>query len=183
MTTRLDRFLHTLPAKVLSSPWRSVQPDAEIAEEPVVEVVERPVAEATEEDVLIGKMLYIGKKRFDNGGPSCISCHHVKHDQLTGGGRLAKDLTGVFGRMNEAGIKAIVSNPPFPAMRDAYSNGLVSDDEAYYLTAFLKYIDTEQYGQHPRNYQSRFLITGIVVFFVLLGCWSFLLEEKEEKSG
>ena len=133
-------------------------------------------------DILLGRMLFSGEKRFEGSGPACISCHHVKNDRIIGGGLLAKDLTSVFTRLNETGIKAMLSAPPFPVMREAYSGGMVTDEEAYYVTAFLKYADREQYGQHTRNYQHGFLATGVTGLFVLLGIFSFIWRNRRKRK-
>ncbi len=142
----------------------------------------RSVEDATEEEILLGRMLFTGEKRLEGAGPACISCHHVKNDKIIGGGLLAKDLTSVFARLNETGIKAMVSAPPFPVMREAYSRGSVTDEEAYYVTAFLKYADREQYGQHSRNYQHRFLATGLTGIIVLLGIYSFIWRKRRKRK-
>ena len=151
-------------------------------EEAVEETPERSVEDATDEDVDLGRMLFTGNKRLENRGPSCISCHHVVNDKIIGGGLLAKDLTSVFSRMNESGIKAIVSNPPFPVMKEAYKIGLVTDDEAFYLMAFLKDADQERYYQHARNYQTRFLSTGIVGLVILLIIFAGIWWKRRKKS-
>ncbi len=83
--------------------------------------------------------------------------------------------------MNEAGIKAIVSNPPFPIMKEAYRKGVVSDDEAFYLTAFLKHADKEQYFQHPRDYQGRFLYSGVGGVIILLIIYSIIWRQRRKK--
>jgi mono/diheme cytochrome c family protein len=153
------------------------------AEETLVESEPlRSVDDATEDEIVLGRMLFTGEKRLEGAGPSCISCHHVKNDRIIGGGLLAKDLTGVFTRLNETGIKAMLSAPPFPVMKEAYSRGPVTDDEAYYVTAFLKYADREQYGQHTRNYQHRFLATGVTGLFVLLGIFSFIWRNRRKRK-
>lgn len=145
-------------------------------EEPI-----RSVEEATEDEIKIGRMLFAGEQRLNGRGPACISCHHVKNDKLIGGGLLAKDLTAAFSRMNEAGIKAIVSNSPFPAMKEAYAGALVNDEEAYALTAFLKYADEQQYGQHARNYQHYLLIAGAIGLVTLLAIFSMIWRNRRKE--
>ncbi len=142
----------------------------------------RSVDDATEEEIVLGRMLFTGEKRLGGAGPSCISCHHVKNDRIIGGGLLAKDLTSVFTRLNETGIKAMLSAPPFPVMKEAYSRGPVTDEEAYYVTAFLKYADREQYGQHTRNYQHGFLATGVTGLLALLGIFSFIWRNRRKRK-
>ncbi len=148
------------------------------------EVVEtgRTVNDATEEEIVIGRFLFTGEKRLEGGGPACISCHNVVNDKIIGGGLLGKDLTDVFTRMNEAGIKAILGAPPFPVMKEAYKGSVVSEDEAYYLTAFLKYADQEQYFQHPRNYKQRFLYSGLGGVIFLLVVYGFVWRKRRKRK-
>jgi mono/diheme cytochrome c family protein len=150
---------------------------AQISDTPVEpEIVGKSVDEATDEDILNGRLLFSGERRLENRGPACISCHHVKNDRLIGGGLLAKDLTDAFTRLNENGIKAMVSNPPFPAMRTAYNNHPIKNDEAFLITAFLKFADKTQYRQHTRDYQAGFLYIGLAglafLLFVFTAIWS-----------
>ncbi len=155
-----------------------------IAEESPVEpeIVGKPIDEATEDDILNGRLLFSGKKRLENGGVACLSCHNVTNDKLIGGGLLAKDLTQAFTRLNENGIKAMVSNPPFPAMRKAYNNRPISVDEAYLLTAFLKYADTEAHYQRARNYNKMFLAAGIVTLILLLLSYTIYWRKRKSAS-
>lgn len=145
--------------------------------EPII--VGKSVDEATDEDIVNGRLLFSGELRLENRGPACISCHHVKNDRLIGGGLLAKDLTEAFTRLNENGIKAMVGNPPFPAMRKAYDGKPITSDEAYLLTAFLKYADQQHYYQHPRDYKARFLFTSIAGFVILLIIFTKLWRKRK----
>ncbi|MCH8233935.1 MAG: cytochrome c [Bacteroidetes bacterium] len=156
---------------------------AQADETPVeVEITGKPVDEATKEDILNGRLLFSGETRLENGGPACLTCHNVLNDNLIGGGLLAKDLTEAFTRLNENGIKAMVSNPPFPVMRTAYDNHPVNSDETYLITAFLKFADQERYYQHHRDYQARFLYTGIAGFIVLLIVFTVIWRKRKYAS-
>lgn len=156
---------------------------AQADETPVeVEITGKPVDEATKEDILNGRLLFSGETRLENGGPACLTCHNVLNDNLIGGGLLAKDLTEAFTRLNENGIKAMVSNPPFPVMRTAYDNHPVNSDETYLITAFLKFADQERYYQHHRDYQARFLYTGIAGFVVLLLAFTAIWRKRKYAS-
>ena len=147
-----------------------------------MEITGKPVDEATKEDILNGRLLFSGETRLENGGPACLTCHNVLNDNLIGGGLLAKDLTEAFTRLNENGIKAMVSNPPFPVMRTAYDNHPVNSDETYLITAFLKFADQERYYQHHRDYQARFLYTGIAGFIVLLIVFTVIWRKRKYAS-
>lgn len=141
----------------------------------------RSVESATARDIARGRMLFSGADRLGGKGPSCLSCHHVKNDRILGGGLLAKDLTEVYSRMNEAGIHAIVINPPFPAMKEAYTGAAITDEEAFYLTAFLKHANEQQYNQHVRDYQRYMLIVGGTGLALLLLAFTLLWRKRKRE--
>jgi len=136
----------------------------------------RPLSQATKENIEAGKRLFSGGLCLTNQGPTCNSCHHVKNNSVVAGGALAKDLTAAFTRLNEAGVKAILSQPPFPAMRRAYLNNPLTEDEVFDLAAFLQYVDRVQTTQSAVNYGGILFFSGVGGVLLLLilfgGIWS-----------
>lgn len=141
----------------------------------------RSVEKADIREIRMGQRLFSGKERLSGGGPSCMACHYVKNDRMIGGGSFAKDLTAAFSRLNESGIRAILSNPPFPAMKEAYAGASITDEEVYAITAFLKYADEEQYNQHPRNYQHRMLAAGVLGLAMLMAVFSMIWRSRRRQ--
>lgn len=141
-----------------------------------------PVAEVeyTAEDMENGKHLFTGEKRFENGGPSCITCHNVSNDDIIPGGLLAKDLTNVYDRMGDAGVKGIVTAPPFPAMVNSYGNHPVTDAEANQLAAFFKYADKVSASQSKDNGYKMFLGGGAVGLLIILVLVSVLWSNRKK---
>lgn len=92
-----------------------------------------------------GKDYFDGTKRFENGGPSCISCHAVNVSGITSGGLLAKDLTDVYSRLGE-GISPWLMAPPFPAMEVSFQNNPLTKNERLKLQAFFKYTNENNLG-------------------------------------
>ena len=156
----------------------------EVVEEATAEVVEEAPADpaldpanASDEDVLAGVHLFSGEKRFENGGPACITCHNVQYDDLIAGGLLAKDLTHVYERMGAAGVNGILSSPPFPAMASSYKDNALTEQEVFQLSAFFSKSSSEDVYQHQRAYNDNLLIYGgggafatfaIIIFFLFL---------------
>jgi mono/diheme cytochrome c family protein len=134
-----------------------------------------------EEDIIMGQNLFQGKARFENGGPSCISCHHVKNDAIIGGGILAKELTTVFSRMGAPGVRAILGSAPFPVMQHAYLNKPLTDEEIVSIVAFLEQADRDHMFQQPRDYGSKLAGTGIVGLIVLLVVFSLIWRKRKKK--
>ncbi len=137
---------------------------------------------ASEEDIFTGQELFQGKIRFVNGGPACNSCHEVRHDAVIGGGILATELTSVFSRMGEAGVKAILGHAPFPVMQAAYKNQSLTEHEVATLVAFLEYADSEQYNQLPRDYGLGLFLSGAVGAGILFGIFGFVWRGRKRGS-
>lgn len=90
-----------------------------------------------EEIVRTGKSYFNGGLPFVNGATPCMSCHNIDDGSLFGGGKLAFDLTESYTKLGAAGITAILSNPPFPAMKAAIP-GALTPEEIASLNSLLK---------------------------------------------
>ena len=64
-------------------------------------------------------------------------------EAVVGGGILATELTLVFSRMGDQGVRAILGNSPFPVMQTAYEGRALSDNEIRALVGFLQQADKE----------------------------------------
>ncbi len=112
------------------------------------------------ETVQAGHALFNGYSRFSNGAPACTACHNINNQSLLGGGKLALDLTGAYVKLGPAGIKAIITNPPFPAMKMALLNHNLKDDETNAVISLLKSVSESKNNNQNAN-------TGGLIFFVL----------------
>lgn len=153
----------------------SVENDAAVAQVGLLE-------NATPEHVSDGLLLFSGKKRLENGGASCISCHSVKDDRIFSSGTLAKDLTETQEIMGSAGVTAILSNPPFPAMTVTYVNNPLTKEEIHNLTAYLRSVSQERYYQHPVDFSIAFAMLGMFVFLTLFISIMVLYFKTKKKS-
>ncbi len=139
-----------------------------VPEETQPEEKETPVPspEITPEETVIGdpgsgRMLFIGEKRFENGGAPCISCHSVKSAGVNGG-NLAKDLSDLYSRLGEKGVYGALKSLQFPIMKDIYQDKKLTKDEIADLVAFFK--EAEQ-GQRKVD---QYPLSGFAVFLVAL---------------
>ncbi len=136
----------------------------------------------TEADILTGQELFQGNIRLAQRGPACNSCHHVKNDAVIGGGILAKELTSVFSRMGEGGVRAILGRPPFAVMEQAYRDKPLTDDEVHSLVAFLQHADEQQSFQQPRDYGVRLATTGAAGTTLLFGAYAVFFRRRKRAS-
>lgn len=122
----------------------------------------------TFEMVAYGDSLFRGTARFLNGSIPCISCHNIMGRNFLGGGRLAIDLDTSYSRLGHAGVQAILTNPPFPAMRAAMP-GALTDEELESLLALLQTVNQKSplYTTPTKGGLSFFMI-GFVIAILLL---------------
>lgn len=147
-----------------------------------VEELEVPF-EPSEEDIAIGQDLFSGEQRFENGGPSCISCHHVNKHGFIAGGELAVDLTDVYERLGKAGIEGMITGLPFPQMKSSYQDHTITQEEAVLLTAFLKETGEQRYYQsYSPSYNNILLIWGVVGAAILMGIFPLLWYNRKKES-
>lgn len=151
----------------------------EVDDEPVV------ITEYSKQDINMGKLLFSGGKRFLNGGPSCIVCHNVSNNAVIPGGLLAKDLTHVYERLGEAGIKGIVSSPPFPAMVNSYEGNPITEEEISQLTAFFQYVNQHENEKEISGIQmlAGGGLIGLAIILALISVlWAIRKKESTKKD-
>ena len=86
----------------------------------------------------IGKNLFTGVTRFQNGGPPCMACHSVSGIGALGGGQLGPDLTGAGERYGgAAGLNAFIAGSPTPIMRNVWAERPLTNEERGSVVAFL----------------------------------------------
>ena len=139
-------------AEKVSQPEQTASRDSTVATAPNTELAS------------VGKALFYGYEKFENGASSCIACHNIRNGALLGGGKLSLDLTNSYSKLGQAGINAILANPPFPAMNTALKGKNLTDDEIQAITAMLQHAD-------QNNSDNEFLPTPGIIFSVL----SFIL--------
>jgi len=139
-------------------------------------------APITEDQVFFGMALFQGNTRLVGGGPTCNGCHEVINDAVIGGGILARELTTVFSRLGAPGVRAIIANPPFPLMQQAYRDKPITEEEVGALVAFLERADAEQGLHRPRAYGITLFTAGLLGSMILLVLYSVIWSGRKRAS-
>ncbi len=143
------------------------------------EVVPDASNQATPEEIAQGRNIFIGSQPLSNGGPACISCHHVNYKGVIPGGLLAKDLTTVYSRFGgDAGIHGILGAPPFPAMTESYKNKPITEKEIADLTAFLNKVDKDTANQEV-SARNPLLYGGTIGIIILIVLYSLIWYKRK----
>lgn len=122
-----------------------------------LDIGDEPFSQA---DIQLGKRIFRGDVRLENGGPSCLSCHTVEGLGGLGGGRLGPDLTRAYERLQ--GRKNLASwllAPATETMQPVYAKASLTNEEILPLVAYLE--DEARTGKEDT--------TTAQVIFLLLG--------------
>ena len=112
----------------------------------------------------LGKELFTGVARFQNGGPPCMACHSVGGIGALGGGQLGPDLTEVVTRLGgAAGVNAFVGGSPTPTMKAVWSQRPLTTEERASVVAFLA-----QAGVSQRPAQAIWQLAGLALLGVVI---------------
>lgn len=133
-------------------------------------------AAASATDASDGESLFTGRAALQNGGPSCLSCHNLRHIGGIGGGTVGKDLTGAYAALGEAGINSILKTTPFPMMKEIYTAKPLTAGEIGAISAFLKEANREPSGP-PQNPLLFFVIGGVSAVGII-GLFQWLWRER-----
>ena len=123
-----------------------------------------PIAATSGGDANVGKNLFTGATRLQNGGPSCRACHTASGIGAFGGGALGPDLTGVYGRLGDGTI----GMPMTGTMAPIFSNKVLTPDEQANLLAFFKSAGATQRPSQAVWQLTGLAVVGIVVFAIVI---------------
>ncbi len=169
----------------LDAVWAYIQSKSPVAtKKDVVKQEEEPEApfEPTQAEVSKGESLFVGKHKFKERGPTCNSCHQVQRAKLISGGSLGVELSDVYSRLGKEGIEAVITGLPFPAMKKAYKNHAVTEEEAYLLTAFLKDVNDQHIYDNSLSFRNVMVVWGIIGAFLLMGIYPLLWYKRKKES-
>ena len=139
----------------------------------------KAAAPALEGDIDRGSKLFQGLIRFENGGPSCISCHTVRNDAIISGGSLGKDITEKVTVASGAMVGGFVQSKP--VMQKAFADSPLTEQEQADLAAFLA--DTYEQGQSmPGDTGIKLALSGVAGTVLLLGLYTMLWGRRKRFS-
>lgn len=127
-------------------------------------------------DAEVGRELFTGARRFQNGGSSCMACHSVAGLGALGGGQLGPDLTTVVSRYGGvAAVDAFVRGTPTPTMSAVWRRTPLTDQERANVVAFLAQATM---NQRPAQLIWKLLLLAVLGLAVLLGLASVVWRRR-----
>ena len=110
-----------------------------------------------------GRVLFIGARRFENGGAPCGACHGIGGEGLAFMASLGPELSTSLAPMDADALDGLLQALPFPTMAPVYDGRPLTPSERADLAAFL--IPAARRGPPAGGW--RFALSGGVVAVVL----------------
>lgn len=129
-----------------------------------------PVRQAALEagDAAIGKALFEGARRFQNGGPPCMGCHSIVGLGALGGGALGPDLTPSYTKYGgDAGLASFLEGVPTVTMSAVWTRQPMTPDERTNVRAFLRQASVSGRPIEALGRLAALAIAGTVVLLVV----------------
>ena len=115
----------------------------------------------------LGRDLFIGSARFQNGGPPCMGCHSIAGLGALGGGALGPDLTPAFNKYGETGLASFLATSPTVTMNAVWARQPLMPDEQANLWSFLQQASVSERPIQALEQLSALAIGGAVALIVL----------------
>jgi cytochrome c2 len=125
----------------------------------------------------IGKDLFTGVVRFQNGGPPCMACHSVSGIGALGGGQLGPDLTEVVKRYGGASaVDAFIAGTPTPTMKAVWGQRPLTAGDRANVVSFLAQAEVSQRPTEAIWQLAGLAALGVVILLALAAFkWSYRL--------
>ena len=137
---------------------------------------------ASDEDLQNGRRLFEGRITLANGGPSCIACHNGISKTFFNDKSYAKDLSASFVTLGEQGTRAILENPPFPVMKQAFNGHKLEEQEVHDLLVFLSNANAGSTAQAQTHMPTGFLLYGLLGAGALIILYSAFWWGRKSRS-
>jgi cytochrome c2 len=125
----------------------------------------------------IGKELFTGVVRFQNGGPPCMACHSAGGIGALGGGQLGPDLTEIVKQFGGApAVDAFVAGLPTPTMKAVWSQRPPTAQERANVVSFLGQAEVTQRPAEAIWQLAGLAVLGVVILLTIAAWrWQYRL--------
>jgi cytochrome c553 len=120
-------------------------------------------------DIQAGTDLFTGRRRFQNGGPACASCHSVANLPFPSGGTMAPDLTHEYSKLGPEGMHYALRTLYFPAMNALFLKRQLTDREERDLAAFFQNADRARRSRPQTGVFGAVAVLGLLVLVGITG--------------
>ena len=130
-------------------------------------------ARITDEEIEKGRKLFEGVIPFTENIPACVTCHNTYKIDSLNWNPSAYDIATTFSQRNDADIGNLIINPVSDIMRAVLHGKSLTDDETFYITAYLQSIERGGLKEH-KTIPFRLIIFLGLCLIVMLSLFDLL---------
>lgn len=139
-------------------------------------------ARITDEEINKGRELFEGDKPFTNKIPACVTCHNtIKIDTLNWSPS-AIDIAETFSQQNYVEMSNIIINPLSDKMKEVLKDNKLTDDETFYITAFLQNIKKTKLKENKKT-PVNLLVFILICIIMVLSLFDLIFTKRIKKRG
>ena len=143
----------------------------------------RPALRPNPFEIEQGKMLFSGQMKLQGGGPACISCHSGGDGiGFLGGGNLGPDLLLSYPNYGDKSLNKVLSKIAFPTMSEVYSGKKITEQENYYIRAYLSDLSINKQQKQSVDQTRRFGLVGFLGAVVFLALFDMTFRKRRKKT-
>lgn len=140
----------------------------------------RPALTPNPYEIEQGKALFLGTKKFEAGGPACLSCHAGGEVGVLGGGTLGPDLLKSYGDYGDKGLNKVLSKIAFPTMAEIYNGKKLTEQENYYIRAY--FASASKLQKQSSDETRKFVLIGIIGAVIFLTMLDITFRNRRKKT-
>ena len=125
-------------------------------------------ARITDEEINKGKELFEGDRPFTNKVPACVTCHNTFKIDTLNWNPSANDIATTFSQQDYVEMSNIIINPLSDKMKEVLRDDhKLTDDETFYITAFLQSIKKTGLKEHNKIPVKRIIFILVCIIMLI----------------
>jgi len=124
-------------------------------------------AKITDEEINKGEELFEGRKSFTKNIPVCTTCHNTYVIDSLNWNPSALDIAKSLSERNNMDVSNIIINPISDKMKEVLKDHKLTDDESFYITAFLQNTRKTGLKEHVKTPYKLILFITICVLMLM----------------
>jgi hypothetical protein len=121
----------------------------------------------TDEEIQKGKELFEGEVTFINNSPACVTCHNTSTIDTLNWNPSAFDIAEAFSKRNDMDMANLLINPVSEKMKVVLQEHELTNDEVFYITAFLQNFERTGLKQHKKMPVRLYIFIGLCLIAFL----------------
>jgi hypothetical protein len=124
-------------------------------------------ARITDEEIRKGQALFEGEIPFTDNVPACVECHNNYKIDTLNWNPSAYDIATTYSKRSDIDMINLIINPVSDKMKDVLKDHKLTDDESFYITAYLQNVAQSGLKEHKKLPVDFILFISLCLIFAI----------------